>query len=241
MDSQYKYPTRSPSRPMGPAIFATLLLLAGTGVQAAVIETVQADWGKGNGNNSVCCDAGFNVSFDQVSAAGKGGGSVAHSFADNVPQNFTLSHSGVTGDLIFTIGNSAPLTLDLTELTGWDTIGLLASVGGEKTNVLSISNLQLVSPGTGTYNFTNGLNLTGNQNGSQAILLTEGANPFFFNNFTLTGTLVFDWGSKAPKSGDLDFRVGVAGQTVVPIPAAAWLFASALVGLASMQRRRRSA
>jgi hypothetical protein len=220
------------------ALLAPFLLLAGLNAQAAVVEVLQSDWG--NGKNADCCDASFKVNFDEIKADVKGGATVTHSYADAVPQNFTLSHSGTTGDLIFTIGGSAPITIDLPELTGWETIGLEATVGGDKNNTLVISNLLLTSGATGAYNFANALNLPAGSAKTQAIILTDDGVPNYFNNFTLTGTLVFDWDAtakKGPNKNDLEFKIGVAGETVVPVPAAVWLFVSALAGLGWFRRK----
>ena len=82
------------------------------------------------------------------------------------------------------------------------------------------------------------MNVPDGRDKTQAIILTDDGDPNYFSNFTLTGKLVFDWGNKNPKKGDLEFKIGVAGQTAVPVPAAVWLFSSALAGLGWLGRKQ---
>jgi hypothetical protein len=152
-------------------------------------------------------------------------------------------HQGGTGGLTFTIGGSTPLKIDLTDGTGWEMIGLQIKVGGDQNNFISIYALTLVSGATEIYDFTNDLTVPDGKDKSQAMLLTDD-DPQYFSNFTLTGAMVFDWGNKAPKNGDVKIKIGVAGptgvvsQTVVPIPAAVWLFGPALLGLGWLRRKQ---
>jgi hypothetical protein len=54
-------------------------------------------------------------------------------------------------------------------------------------------------------------------------------------DFTLAGTANLSWGPQVPGYSDLAFQI--TASEAVPIPGAAWLFASGLIGMIVIRRR----
>jgi len=211
---------------------------------AATVDVVvdDKDWKK------ACCDRHYEVKFGKGSSKGSGKGndeSYKTDFEGDVSYGFTLSHSSATGNLTFTIGGLEPLVIELDQNTGWENIGLYVEAKGDDKDgrQILIENLVLNEGRSDKYVLENdallGSTVKGDEKKQGIILTDDAGNPF--HDFVLSGDLVFSWNGKEPKEGDLKFLIGVSDlvSDVVPIPAAAWLFGSAL-GLLGMTRRRMS-
>jgi len=140
-----------------------------------------------------------------------------------------------------TLGGSAPIVIDLpgadeVASNGYGMIGLFVTSNGKKDFAAKIDNLVLSSNATGTYDVLNDPLATGvKKDKSNAILLTEEVYGLF-SDCTISGDMTFSWTGNKIKKHDLKFMVGVPDQVVVPVPAALWLFGSALGLLGAVRR-----
>ncbi len=234
------------ARKLCAALLAPLLFGISLATEAAVVETIGTTWG------GACCEAVFETRYGNNAAngdwevAGDAGGVPDQrqlTYTDGGTKNFSLTQSAATGDLTFMIdGLATPIVLDLPgpDATapngyGWQTIGLMISSKSGNGFNATLSNVVL-SANAGNANYSLPLLVAGSgSEKTQSVLLAEDVYGFFYD-FTLTGELTFEWGNGRIKVDDLDFMVGVANQVPVPVPAAFWLFGSAL-GLMVVRRR----
>lgn len=210
---------------------STTCLFLGQGVQAAVVETTFSGWDI----------FGFADHFEVRNGSPgdwevgrKSGASVLQSANDDwsngQTKSFTLSHSLATGDLVLSIGNTV-MTWDFAGSTAFNELSIMAkgATTGEGNNVYTstISDLRL-----------DGILLTNNvlsddDNSRNGLRLTGKT----FSDFILSGDLTFSWAGATPSGSRIEMFLGVNDSVLVPVPAAAWLFGSAL-GLLLVKTRR---
>ena len=113
------------------------------------------------------------------------------------------------------------VTIDTTVWNFYDSVGAIDNTSG------SISEVRFLTFGSPTNLFDIvSIDFTAIGSGTTVIGLSEDA----LNPFVTTGGVI---------PGDLSFDNGLVTISAVPIPAAAWLFGSALMGLAGVKRKCR--
>lgn len=219
------------------ALLASLCSTAPPPARAALVEYIVENGTQGNFGFSDLHDAtGLHMQIDGVEYWA--GGTVVASgitgslFGDQQVAGSSVTLSGIYGTL--TAGNGLTLTFTNGSLTGttggvYDAGGFLdvtlshASItGGSRTETFYFHPEQFTSPPPGANTFDGQLfGLWGNNwNNGVDPAPTEGN----------TGTL------NSNRLG-LDIRAALSPVAPVPVPAAAWLFASGVMGLAGMWRR----
>lgn len=165
-----------------------------------------------------------------------GSDSTTHTFSFSIEENGEATHS---------VG-SQHLTYDANSWPGnANSIAIRAKANQTSDDDTSAPKADLSNISLVTYNadgskntITSGYSLFGDSN-AQYVLFTD---LDLTNGFTLTGDALFDIGSSADGSHtQYEIKIGET-TSVVPIPAAAWLFGSALAGLAGVgaARQRRN-
>ncbi len=206
--------------------------------QAAVVETTYTGW------DEFCCEPHFEIRYGgasdwEIGAKNPGVVSTAQhdTWVDGIAQAFTLSHDSASGDLTFTIGGSAPMTLDLVPATAWNKISIMAKTStSEAQYVVTIDNLVFNSGEADQYAIAN-VPLVASAGSKDGVFITQDTlTPFA--DFSIDGELTFSWGATSPAGSHLEMFIGVAGQeAVIPVPAAIWLLGSALAFLGTQRRR----
>ena len=145
-------------------------------------------------------------------------------------ESFTLVHNSATGELTFTLdpgGQDLSSSWFFTPLDGFDAVMLGAIVTGESDAIRRVAwdNLVLNTSAL-TNNSVSASALGGGTSSAGLTFVDFGGGEL--NGFTLSGTLEYQFLGPTPAANSLISYVGVEGASVVPIPAAVWMFASGL-------------
>jgi len=229
-----------------------LLVLGTTSANAALIETTAA------GYDATCCESYYQARIGDNTIGGPEDNAVnqpweirerqdgvdtysQRTYISGVGESFTLTQNTTLGLLTFTLGADV-YEMDFAPNTGWKTIGIEIRVRdpAENPRLLTIDNLSFQSIGiadTVLDNQTLFVSNSGVPPRQTALFIQDDADRYL-GDFTLSGTMTFEWSGEAAETGDLRFRIGVSEQvTGVPLPPAVWLFGSALGLLAGLRRK----
>lgn len=138
---------------------------------------------------------------------------------DSVGDHIGLNGSATTGSISF----SAPVVDPVIAIWSLGQPGSTASFTFEQTPTLVVGGPNSIYSGSSI--IVDGNVVSGNE--GNGVILFEGE----FSSISFTSTNE-NWYA---------FTVGVNGEALVPIPAAAWLFCSGLLGLAGVARRKNTA
>ncbi len=192
--------------------------------------------------NSVVSAATWNVvSVEQGSDGGFGFSGLHDASGSNVMSGAGLAditsasgtYDDVSGDANFTFSLSNSTSFNLTGNLIFNSSGWLASNSTLAYSGLTLSGISSTGdfgymPGDvccgGSYDPNSFMPTTGNLN----FLTLWGADGFNTNNGTYSNSTI-----------GMDFRLGLA-PSAVPLPAAAWLFAPALLGVLGIRRKKKS-
>jgi hypothetical protein len=175
----------------------------------------EVKWGNGaaNGVWEIAIKNGGDVVSDQQATWTSG---------DANP--FKLTHNATTGELTFEIGGTSSVW-DYGANSAFGKISILAKSSDDQDS--SVSNLE--------FNSNSLINGSLSASNSKEGVYLESTNGLF-SDFTVSGELTLNSGNKDAGSA---MYIGVDDVQVVPIPAAAWLFGSALMGMAGIGYRRK--
>jgi len=153
----------------------------------------------------------------------------------------------ITGDVLFgdeSFPNAFGLTSgDTIVATGIFNDNVLTSGSGTIDFSTGSSNTMTISVGTETFTAVNDSRY-GTGGGPTITLTSSSLSNFDFFAFAGTNGATADFSSFFTSFDDLDQMFGdwrtTVDMTVVPVPAAVWLFGSGLLGLAGVTRRKRN-
>lgn len=240
------------SRWLAHGICIVLLVLLSAAGNAALVET-EAD-----AYDAVCCESYFqarigdntigpetdnaiNRPWEVRSRQGAVDTYFQRTYTSGVSEAFALTYNASLGRLTFTLGADV-YQMDFGSNTGWETVGLELRVRDPAINprTVMLDNLYFQSSGvadTALENSSLFASNAGEPAPRQTALFIQDDTATYLGDFTLSGNMTFAWSGQAAESGDLRFRVGVAGQVAsVPLPAAMWLYSFALAGLGWYRR-----
>ena len=224
-----------------------VLLLPAVSVQAAVVETLYTDDATAHAdgaryfqvrNTDDFAGSYYEVQRVHTDSFGQGildeRANMTHT--NGLAQDFSLDYDSSAHTLTFSIAGVS-MTHNIATSIAYDQVYIQAqSRGSSRTDYTQTTIADLAFNGVVLNNSTLVHTQPGSFTPASGLLLT--GEIFSGSDFSLTGNMTFDWPEGDSLSGGLMNLEAGMSSSVVPIPAAVWLFGSALAGLGWMKRKQ---